>query len=138
MCITRFEDCYMCVGGGVYVILSENNDFMSGCFSVLSENVEHTSEYKDGQTKQRKNGKKTNNAGQNTTQSCWTKYYTIVLDKILHNRAGENTTQSCWKKYYTIVLDKILHNRAGQNTTQSCWTKYYTIVLDKIFSSMIV
>jgi hypothetical protein len=32
---------------------------MSGCFSVLSENVEHTSEYKDGQTKQRKNGKKT-------------------------------------------------------------------------------
>jgi hypothetical protein len=32
-----------------------------------------------------------------------------VLDKIIHNHAGQNTTQSCWTKYYTIVLDKILH-----------------------------
>ena len=70
LCVLLVLKTAMCVGGGVYVILSENNDFMSGCFSVLSENVEHTSEYKDGQNKQRKKDKKTNNAGQNTTQSC--------------------------------------------------------------------
>jgi len=48
----------ICVGGGVYVILSKNNDFMSGCFSVLSENVEDTPEFKDGQTMQKAQGRR--------------------------------------------------------------------------------
>lgn len=66
------------MGGDVYVRLSENYDFMSGCFSVLSENVEDTHEFKDGQTKQKAKGRRTQ--------------WQTMVNIIIHNRVGQQFT----------------------------------------------